>query len=132
MSETYSRSPGIRLTAGAAPVGGVFELQCPALDTELMDITPLNGGWRAVRPERRAVGELKAAMLLKAGDAGQAALLAAYRQAAALTLALDLPGGQRLSWHGYVRALALKKAHPDAPVILEAAIHATGAGEVSA
>ena len=75
--------------------------------------------------------ELRAAMLLRNGDAGQDRLLNAYRLGQSVALRLDLPGGQAFSWTGYVRGLALKAAHPDAPVSLETVIWTSGEAEVS-
>ena len=112
---TYTRSRGIRLTADGMRVGAVYGLKCPALGMELQDTTPLNAAWRVYRPDLRLADELRAAMLL-----GQP-----------VALRLDLPGGQAFSWTGYVRGLALKAAHPDAPVSLETVIWTSGEAEVS-
>ena len=49
-----------------------------------------------------------------------------------IPLVLELPGGQRLTWRGWVRRLALRCAHPGAPVSLEAAVCVSGDMEVSA
>ena len=143
---TYTRSRGIRLTADGMRVGAVYGLKCPALGMELQDTTPLNAAWRVYRPDLRLADELRAAMLLRSGDAGQDRryrlycqqrdagqdrLLNAYRLGQPVALRLDLPGGQAFSWTGYVRGLALKAAHPDAPVSLETVIWTSGEAEVS-
>ncbi len=128
---TYTRSRGIRLTADGLRVGAVYGLKCPALGMELQDTTPLNAAWRVYRPDLRLADELRAAMLLRSSDAGQDRLLNAYRLGQPVALRLDLPGGQAFSWTGYVRGLALKAAHPDAPVSLETVIWTSGEAEVS-
>ena len=128
---TYTRSRGIRLTADGLRVGAVYGLKCPALGMELQDTTPLNAAWRVYRPDLRLADELRVAMLLRSGDAGQDRLLNAYRLGQPVALRLDLPGGQAFSWTGYVRGLALKAAHPDAPVSLETVIWTSGEAEVS-
>ena len=134
MSETihYTRSPGIRVTAGGQRVGGVIGVECPPLGVDALETTALNAGWRALRPIRRCAGDLKLTLLLKSADAGQAALLGAYLNGEALALGLVLPGGQSLTWSGYVRSLALKASRPNAPAVLEAAVFAAGEAGVSA
>ena len=128
---TCARSPGIRVSADGLRVGAVYGLQCPALGADMLDVTPLNAGWRAQRPTRRTAGDLRLTMLLKSDDAGQARLLDKYRALQPLTLRLSLPGGQGLGWQGYVRSLALTAAHPDAPITLEATVSVSGEAEVS-
>ena len=130
-NEAISRSPGIRAEADGLPLGAVYGLACPALETEPLDTTPLNAEWRAQRPARKRAEDLKLRMLLRAGDPGQALLIAKYRSAEDLSLCLTLPDGQRLAWRGWVRRLALNPAHPGAPVSLEAAVCVDGGAEVS-
>ena len=115
-NETISRSPGIRAEADGLPLGAVYGLACPALETEPLDTTPLNAEWRAQRPARKRAEDLKLRM---------------YRSAEGLSLCLTLPDGQRLAWRGWVRRLALNAAHPGAPVSLEAAVCVDGGAEVS-
>ena len=130
--DTINKSPGIRVAADGQRVGAVYGIDCPALEAEGLDVTPLDAGWRRQRPGRRQAGDLKLTMQLRAGDAGQEALTAAYFSGGEIPLALELPGGQRLTWRGWVRRLALRCAHPGAPVSLEAAVCVSGDMEVSA
>ncbi len=127
-----TRSPGIRVNADGLRVGAVYGIKCPALDTELIDTTPLNADWRIRRPVRRKAEDLQLTMLFRPADTGQALLMQKYGTGQPLAVSLVLPDGHTLGWQGYVREIAFSAAHPDAPVSLEAAVCVSGETEVSA
>ena len=126
-----TRTPGIRVNADGQRIGAVYGIRCPAMETELMDTTPLNAGWRTQRPVRRRAEDLRLTMLFRPEDAGQALLARKYRTAESVSVSLVLPDGNTLGWQGWVRGLAFTAAHPDAPVTLEAAVCVSGEAEVS-
>lgn len=131
-NDSIVKSPGIRVNADGAPMGAVYGLTCPALETEPLDTTPLNAAWRAQRPARKQAEDLRLNMLLKHGDAGQTVLIEKYMSSQDISIVLTLPGGQRLGWTGWVRRLALNAPKPDAPISLQADICVNGEMGVSA
>ena len=127
-----SRSPGIRVSADGTRIGAVYGIGCPALEAEGLDTTPLNSAWRTQRPSGKRAGDLTLTMLLKRGDAGQAAMIEKYLSSQEISIILTLPGGQALAWTGWVRRLALNAPKPGAPVSLEAVVCVSGGTAVSA
>ena len=86
-----SRSPGIRVSADGTRIGAVYGIGCPALEAEGLDTTPLNSAWRTQRPSGKRAGDLTLTMLLKRGDAGQAALIEKYLSSQDISIVLTLP-----------------------------------------
>ena len=127
-----ARSPGIRVSVNGTRVGAVYGLKCPEMTAETLDATPLNAGWSVRKLVRKGGGDLRLTMVLKTADPGQALLIGKYRSSETVAVCLAFPGGQTLSWQGWVSGIALTAAHPDAPVSLEAAVCVSGEAEVSA
>jgi len=129
--QALRRTAGVRLSLEGRALSGVLRLKCPALSLETVDVTPLDLGYRRIRPGRRSVGELDVTALLRPADPGQAALIAGYAQSALLRVTLTLPAGPAITYRAFVRQLRLGAERPGAPALLAAQLQAADDAEVS-
>lgn len=87
-------------------------------DSEELDVTTLDstGGYREYMQGFKDSGELEVSGYHDAGDAGQAALRAAYASGASGEVKITFPDGTVVSFNGYVKAHTLGAAEVDGAV----------------
>ena len=105
---------------------GVGEI---APDSEEIDVTTLDseGGYREFMQGYRDSGTVELTGFHEKGDAGQAALRAAFDSGVAGDVQVDFPDGTVVSFRAFVKGYTLGAAEVDGAVGFGAALRVTGA-----
>ena len=98
-------------------------------DSEEIDVTTLDsaGGYREYAQGYRDAGALTVEGFHDRGDAGQAAIRAAYETGKAGAVAITFPDGAQATFTAYVKSYALGAAKVDGAVGFSATFRITGA-----
>ena len=113
----------------AVPVGRLSSIGEIRADSEELDVTTLDsaGGCREYIQGFRDAGELEVSGFHDAGNAGQAALRAAYATGEAGGVAIAFPDGTAVSFNAYVKRHSIGAAKVDGAVGFGAVFRVTGA-----
>lgn len=98
-------------------------------DSEELDVTTLDseGGYREFLQGYRDSGTVELTGFHEKGDAGQAALRAAYDGGAAGAAQVDFPDGTVVSFRAFVKGYTLGSAEVDGAIGFGAVLRVTGA-----
>lgn len=97
--------------------------------SEELDVTTLDseGGYREFIQGYRDSGEVELTGFFEKGDAGQAALRAAYDSGAAGNAKVEFPDGATVTFRAFVKSYTLGSAEVDGAVGFGATLRLTGA-----
>ena len=103
-------------------------------DSEELDVTTLDsaGGYREYLQGFKDSGELEVSGFHDAGDAGQAALRAAFASGAVGAAEIAFPDGTKVGFSGYVKAHTIGAAEVDGAVGFGAVFRISGPVTVTA
>ena len=120
---------GTVLKYNDAVVGRLTSVGEIAPDSEAVDVTALDsaGGYREFIQGYRDSGLVELTGFHEKGNAGQAALRAAYDGGAAGSVQVEFPDGTQVSFRAFVKSYTLGAAEVDGAVGFGAALRITGA-----
>ncbi len=110
-------------------VGKLSSIGEIAPEAEELDVTTLDAadGWRAYIQGYKDAGTLAVEGFHDKNDAGQAALIAAYRTGAAGAFTVEFPDGATAGFSAFVKSYTLGAAEVDGAVGFAAEMRITGA-----
>ena len=119
----FTPSGGTQVTVGKLTRIGEI-----APDSEFVDVTTLDsaGGWRESMQGFRDAGELELAGFHAGGDAGQAALRAAYLSGQAGAVVIQFSDGCTVSFKACVKSHSIGSAEVDGAIGFGAVLRITG------
>ena len=114
-----------------AAVGSIVSIGEIACDSEEIDVTALDseGGYREYIQGYRDAGVVKLEGFHDAGDAGQAAIRAAFDSGKKGDFVIAFPDGSEARFKGFVKSYGLGAAKVDGAVGFSAAVRITGGVE---
>jgi len=120
---------GTVLKYNDAVVGKLTSVGEIAPDSEELDVTTLDsaGGYREFLQGYRDSGTVELTGFHEKGDAGQAALRAAYDSGAAGSVQVDFPDGTQVTFRAFVKSCTLGAAEVDGAVGFGAVLRVSGA-----
>lgn len=127
-----TRAQGTVLKFNQTVVGKLSSVGEISPEAEELDVTTLDsaGGYREFLQGYRDCGEVEISGFHEKGDAGQAALRAAFDSGAAGDAAVEFPDGTVVSFRAFVKGYALGAAEVDGAVGFGAVLRITGAVSV--
>lgn len=128
-----TKAHGTVLKFNQVPVGKLTEVGEIAPDSEQLDVTTLDsdGGYREYLQGFRDSGEVELSGFHQKGDAGQAALRAAYESGEAGAVEVDFPDGTKVTFSAIVKSHTIGAAEVDGAVGFGAALRITGGVSVT-